>query len=59
MDRLFVLLPLHLRKKVIEYINENGGNTTMGVKIEERPDYDLIKDILDGKLPISELKHCE
>ncbi len=50
---------IDLRKKVIEYVNGKGGNATMGEKIEERPDYDLIKDILDGKVPISELNHCE
>ena len=43
------------QEKLNKFINENGGNSNINDPIISRPQWEKIKDILEGKKPISEL----
>lgn len=37
------------------FVNNNGGNSTIGTSIKNRPDWNKVKDVLLGNRPISDL----
>ena len=43
------------QKKVEEYTNSREGSATVKIPILERNDWELVKDVLLGNKPISEL----
>lgn len=43
------------QNKMNQYINYNGGSASINVPIKYRPDWDKVKDILEGVRPISDL----
>lgn len=46
--------------KIREYVNDNGGNASRAFMEIERPDWQKVRDVLDGKAPLSTLStDCE
>ncbi len=37
------------------FVNKNGGSATVGQQEIHRPDWNLVKDVIDGKKPLSSL----
>ncbi len=48
----------HFQKTTNNFINSNGGISTINTPIHNRPDWDKVKDVLQGNKPISDLG-CE
>lgn len=43
------------QSKIIDFVNTNGGNSTVSTSQIYRPDWQLVKDVLDGQAPLSAL----
>ena len=43
------------QNKMNEFINANGGNSSILTPIKNRPDWNEVKEVLEGKRPISDL----
>src|SRR5690606_15375745 len=41
--------------KLNQYVNNNGGESNTNAPVKYRPDWDMVKDVLEGKKPISDL----
>ncbi|WP_452230973.1 hypothetical protein [Lacinutrix sp. MEBiC02404] len=48
----------HFQEELNIFINENGGSSTINTPIINRPDWEEIKEVLQGKKPIGDLG-CE
>jgi len=43
------------QEKTKNFINQNGGTSTKLIPIHNRPDWNTVKDVLEGRKPISDL----
>jgi len=43
------------QKKTMEFVNQNSGVSSIVTPVHNRPDWNKIKDVLEGKRPISDL----
>lgn len=41
--------------KIANYVNQNGGTALAATQSKERPDWQQIKDVIDGREPLSTL----
>lgn len=41
--------------KIANFVNQNGGQAAVALKEIQRPDWQLIKDVIDGRTPLSSL----
>lgn len=39
------------------FVNQNGGNSSIGAQQIHRPDWQAVKDVIDGKAPLSTLSN--
>ncbi|WP_202406120.1 hypothetical protein [Hufsiella ginkgonis] len=44
------------QNKVAQFVNSHGGTATVGNAVKERPNYNLVKNYLDGKMTLQQLK---
>lgn len=47
------------QKKITDFVNGNSGSASVGAMIKERPDYKYLKDYLDGKITLEQLKELK
>jgi len=43
------------QNKTKDFVNNNGGNSTIISPTKNRPDWDRVQQVLNGELPISDL----
>jgi hypothetical protein len=53
-DELWVSFQDGIKK----FVDENGGMATINAPIKGRTDWNKVKDILEGRLPVSSLEKC-
>jgi len=41
--------------KTSEFVNSNGGNSTIIIPVKNRFDWDKVEEVLNGERPISDL----
>lgn len=44
------------QKKLSAFVNSNDGTATIGATTKERPNYADVRDYLDGKISLEQLK---
>jgi len=47
------------QEKIKNYINQNGGNAIVNDPVTKRPDWNKIREYLNGNIPIEEFDDCE
>jgi hypothetical protein len=46
---------ISFQDKTNQFVNSNGGVSTINAPIKNRPKWDKVRDVLEGKRPISDL----